>query len=314
MPESKFGSLTRIDPAKIWGDERSFSAWLIENFNVLSDEIHIEVEDLEAEVSVGPFKCDIIGVDRDTQKLVIVEYQYGMSNHDHLGKLLTYAAGKDAGVVVWIAEDFRDEHLSVLKWLNGEMENSAIFGVKLEVIKIDDSKPLVSFKVLSKPDEWQRTVRTERLSDRKRLYLDYFSRLLERLKTEIPKYTTLVRARPRSWLQVRAGRSRLNYIFSFTRENRYRIELFIKTGDKERNKAIFDTLHSQKDKIEGITGPLEWDRLDDNNPSRIYLFMEDTAIVDDVVEDPEKLEDTLSWSVENAKKFKKAFAPLIKNL
>lgn len=313
MPESEFGSLIKINPVKIWGDERKFSSWLIDHFNVLSDEIHIDVEELEAEVSVGPFKCDISGVDRETQKPVVVENQYGMSNHDHLGKLLTYAAGREAGVIVWIAEDFRDEHLSVLNWLNSEMDNLAIFGVKLEVIKIDDSKPVVSFKVLSKPDEWQRTIRTERLSERNRSYMEYFNQLLEKLKTEIPKYTTLTRARPQSYLRTRAGKNRLYYSFAFTRENRYRIGLTIRTGDKEQNKAIFDTLHSQKSKIEEITGSLEWDRLDDNNPSRIYLSMEDTSIVE-LLEDPEKLEDTLNWSVEIAKKFKKGFTPLIKNL
>ena len=123
MPEPKFGTLNRIDPRQIWGNEVKFSSWLIKNFNKLEEILDIEVEDPEPEVGVGPFRCDITGVDKNTEKFVVVENQYELSDHDHLGKLLTYAAGNEAGIIVWIAEDFRDEHLSVLDWLNGEKQN-----------------------------------------------------------------------------------------------------------------------------------------------------------------------------------------------
>ena len=313
MPEPEFGILDRIDPRQIWGNEVIFSSWLIENFNMLEEVLDIEVEDLEPEVSVGPFRCDITGVDKNTEKFVVVENQYGLSDHDHLGKLLTYAAGNEAGVIVWIAEDFRDEHLSVLDWLNKEMEDIAFFGTKLEVIRIDESKPVPLFKVLSKPDEWQRTIRTERSSERNRSYGEYFNLLLEKLKNEIPNFTTLQRAPPKSRLQIKTSKSGIVYRIRFNNRNGYQIEIFIRTRDRERNKAYFDSLYSQKDRIEEITGALVWDRLDDNKPCRISLSIEDTTILE-VLEDPAKLEDTLSWSVEYAKKFKEAFTPLIKNL
>ncbi len=313
MPEPEFGTLNRLDLQQIWGNEVNFSSWLITNFKKLEEVLNIEVDDLRPEVSVGSFRCDITGVDKNTEKSVVVENQYGLSNHDHLGKLLTYAAGHEAGVIVWIAEDFRNEHLSVLDWLNSEMKDIAFFAVKLEVMKIDESKPVPVFKVLSKPDEWQRTIRNERSSERNQAYGEYFNLLLEKLKSEIPNYTTLLRALPKSQIPIRTGKTGVVYKIRFNNKNGYQIEIYIETGDIKRNKDYFDSLHSQKSEIEEITGTLVWDRLDDNRPCRIALPIEDTTILE-VLEDPVKLEETLNWSVENAKKFKEAFAPLIENL
>ncbi len=149
--------------------------------------------------------------------------------------------------------------------------------------------------------------------ERNRMYGDYFNLLLDRLKTEIPNYTTLPKAREQNALSIKTGMSGLTYKHRFNKENGYQIELDISTGDVVKNKAYFDSLYSQKSRIEEITGELVWDRMNGHIPCRISLSIDYTTILN-VFEDPLKLESTLSWSVENAKKFKDAFSPLIKNL
>lgn len=151
------------------------------------------------------------------------------------------------------------------------------------------------------------------IDERNQSYGEYFNRLLEKLKTEIPNYTTLARARPQNPLSIKTSMSGLTYKHRFNKENGYQIELNIGTGNAGQNKAYFDSLYSQKSKVEEITGALVWDRLDGHIPCRILHSRAYTTIFE-VLEDPVKLEDTLSWSVEYAKKFKDAFTPLIKNL
>ena len=314
MTEPKFGTLQLLEPAKVWGDERKFSSWLANNFDVLSKEIHIEVEDLEVETKIGPFQCDITGRERETSRPVVVENQYGSSDHDHLGKLMTYAAGMDAGICIWIATEFRDEHLSVLDWLNENTVNEvAFFGVKLEVMKIDRSDPVVLCKIMSKPDEWRRIVRQDGLTVKGKAYIEYFGQVLGRLKSEVPGFTTATRALPQSWFMVGAGKTGVAFTLAFTRDLRYKVEVYITTGDRERNKEIFDRLHAQKSEIESITGPLDWERMDDKKDSRIALYRDNMEVLQ-LLEDEEKLEETLRWSVENARKFKEAFSPHIQSL
>ena len=45
---------------------------------------------------------------------MLIENQLEQTNHDHLGKIITYASGLDASVVVWIVANARDEHASAI--------------------------------------------------------------------------------------------------------------------------------------------------------------------------------------------------------
>jgi hypothetical protein len=148
---------------------------------------------------------------------------------------------------------------------------------------------------------------------RNRAYGEYFDRLLEKLKIEIPEYTNLQKAPQKNPLSIKTSMSGLTYRHRFNKENGYQIELNIETSDPVKNKDYFDSLYSQKSKIEEITGALVWDRLTGHRPCRILLSISYTTIYE-VLEDPVKFEATLTWSVENAKKFKDAFTPLIRTL
>lgn len=110
-----------------------------ENFRLLSEALDVEIEASEVESSVSRFYSDIVGIELSTNRPVIVESQFGSTDHDHLGKLLTYSAGKNASIIVWISPEFREEHQSVLDWLNKKTEEEiSFFSVSLEVLQISD--------------------------------------------------------------------------------------------------------------------------------------------------------------------------------
>lgn len=304
------GQLNRLKPNEVWNDERSFNSWLKDNFRSLSEKLGVEIEILDVESSVGRFYSDIVGRELSTNKLVIVESQFGPTDHDHLGKLLTYSAGKDAGIIVWLSSEFRDEHLSVLDWLNNNTgEEISFFGVELELLQIDGSKPALNLKVVSKPDEWQRTLREEHISEKGLAYKRFFELLLGRLKEEIPGFTTATKAYPENWFSVGAGKSGIHFSFSFTRDLKYRVELYITTGDRIKNKEIFDNLHSDREQIEKEIGDLSWERLEDKKDCRIAAYRD--AEIMEIIDDENTLNEMLSWSVDMARKFKETFSPRI---
>src|SRR5574344_2219892 len=107
----QLGKLKEINIRKVWGHEQyGFSAWLSskENINELGDILNLSLTDVETEKFVGNYRCDILCKDEITGKVVLIENQLEPSNHDHLGKIITYASGLDASVIVWIVESVRD--------------------------------------------------------------------------------------------------------------------------------------------------------------------------------------------------------------
>ena len=87
-----------------------------------------------AEAPVGGYSLDILATDVGSDKPVVIENQFGNTDHDHLGKLLTYAAGFDAYAMTWITEKFRDEHREALDLLNRRTnEETVFFGIEIEV-------------------------------------------------------------------------------------------------------------------------------------------------------------------------------------
>lgn len=114
------GQMKRRDAADLWKHEGyDFTPWLAtaDNIGRLADALGIELQVEATEVPVGPFSADILAKDSDNN-YVVIENQFGKTDHDHLGKILTYAATLGATAVVWLAEHFTDEHRKTIEWLN----------------------------------------------------------------------------------------------------------------------------------------------------------------------------------------------------
>src|SRR5690606_3890406 len=97
--------------------------------------------------------------DLDTDSWVLIENQLERTDHKHLGQLLTYAAGLKAVSIVWVAQSFTEQHRSALDWLNDITDDRFnFFGLEVELWRIGDSPVAPKFNVISKPNDWNKTI------------------------------------------------------------------------------------------------------------------------------------------------------------
>lgn len=159
----KLGKLQEVDIRKVWPHEQyDFSKWLSgeENIKELGDILNLSLTDVETEKFVGNYRCDILCKDEITGKIVLIENQLEPTNHDHLGKIITYASGLDAAVVVWIVASARDEHASAIEWLNKHTSDElSFFLLEVHAYKIGDSDPAPHFKIIEQPNDFVKTVK-----------------------------------------------------------------------------------------------------------------------------------------------------------
>ena len=304
IPE--FGSKKGLDLRDIWKDEaRNFTPWLADNLKYLSDELGAELECQVTEANVGGFSLDILAKDLGTNKNVIIENQLTPTDHDHLGKLITYASGYNAYIAVWIAESFREEHRQALDWLNQRTDiDTQFFGVVPEVFQIDDSKPTVQFNLIVFPNDWQKEHEnpSEQPSEKRKKYKEFFQRIIDELRTK-HHFTNARKGQYQNWYSFSSGYPGLGYNISFATGNRIRVELYFGSGKRDFNKNVFDFLMEDKEEIEKILGyELSWERLDDKMACRICIYK------DGSIDSEEKEVDTmLNWSIEYILKFKQVF-------
>lgn len=174
-PERReFGKLEDVDPREAWKHEaKDFTPWLARNLGRLSEAIGVQLELETTEASVGQFAGDVLATGPDGQS-VLIENQLEWSDHTHLGQVMTYLAGLDARIVVWVARGFTDPHVSAIQWLNRHTEAEfAFFAVRLRVVSIADSPLAPVFEVVAKPNTWERRVRREKTEGRAELVKTY---------------------------------------------------------------------------------------------------------------------------------------------
>ncbi len=151
-----------IDLREVWKHEAlDFTEWLSkeENLARLSETVGIKIEFLEKQHQTGSFYADILAIRPDTNQKIIIENQLSIIDHDHLGKVITYAAGCEAEIIIWVVKDIKDEHKQAVDWLNEHSDDSInIIVVKVEVIQIADSPYAPVFSILARPNEWKRIV------------------------------------------------------------------------------------------------------------------------------------------------------------
>lgn len=212
--DRELGELKLLNVRYKWTNEASeFTPWLAEeeNLSKLGSELGLELELENTEVSVGPYSADILAKDISNGKYVVIENQLEKTDHDHLGKAITYASVLDATAIVWIASDFTDEHKKALDWLNDHTsEEISFYGVIVELWQIDESKPAIRFNVVSKPVYIARQINVpDNLTETRKLQLEFWTKFRDRLAKckEIPNVQT---PRPQYWYDVSLGKAGIN--------------------------------------------------------------------------------------------------------
>ncbi len=269
---SEIARLMPVDLRELWRREDSdFTCWLAENLDYLEEATGLRLQLVEREASAGSFSADILAEEAGGET-VIIENQLERTNHDHLGKLLTYMVNLGAKIAIWIASHPRPEHEKVVQWMNEILPaDSGIYLLQLEAFRIGNSPPAPKFTVIAGPSEEGRAFGAERkqLAERHRLRLEFWNSLLENLQRKGIRLHANISPSKESWISTGAGKTGLGYAYVILK-NAGRVELYIDAGEHETNKAYFDRLHAHKEEIEATFGaPLRWERLDNRRASRI---------------------------------------------
>jgi len=210
----KLGRLEKVDLREQWKKEDTdFTPWLAreDNMTLLSETIDIELEVQSQEENVGPFRADILCLDTANNHFVLIENQLEKTDHTHLGQLMTYAAGLDAVSIIWIAQKFTEEHRAALDWLNNITDDTFnFFGIEIELYRIGDSPPAPLFNLVSKPNDWTKSVRktasSQQLTETKLLQQEYWQALKEYL-LESESKIRMQKPSPQHWNNMAIGRS-----------------------------------------------------------------------------------------------------------
>lgn len=263
------GRIQRVALNEVWRHEAlDFTTWLEKNIEVLADATGLQLNAVEREQSVGAFSVDLIAQDQDG-RAVVIENQLKKSDHDHLGKLLTYLVGLEAPQAVWIVADPRPEHVRVISWLN-ESSPADFYLLKLEAIQIGDSKRAPLLTQIVGPSEETRAMGETKtiLVERQRLRLRFFEGLLEHAKSKTPLHANISPS-IHNWIGAGSGIAGITFNYVVL-EHEARVELYIDTKDDVENQRMFKALFSKKERIEKeFGGTLEWDTKDGRRSCRI---------------------------------------------
>ncbi len=311
----KIAKLKKIDIRQLWqGEASDFTPWLAkeENIKQLSEVIQIDLEVIEQEKNVGPFRADILCKNTIGNNYVLIENQLEKTDHTHLGQIMTYAAGLDAVTVIWIAKKFTEEHRATIDWLNRITdEQFNFFGIEIEAFQIGDSLPAPFFKVVSKPNDWSRsikdTVSKQNLTSTKKLNLEYWT-AMKKYFEEHDSFLKHQKPQPQHWTNFALGKSNFYLAAaSSVRDNFLRAEFLINT---DTSKEDFRKLRDKYETLsyEQISESLIWDELPENRVSWVYLKKEAN------VEDKTDWNNQHQWFMETLEKFDKFFRPKIKQL
>ena len=319
MTEQALGTLARVDLRDIWTTEANdFTPWLArpENLTVLGDTLGIEL-DLEAqERAVGPFRADILCKDGNSGAWVLIENQLERTDHTHLGQLLTYASGLEAVTIIWIAALFTEEHRATLDWLNRITDESfRFFALEVELWRIGESPAAPKFNVVSKPNDWSRSVaRAARsideseLSETRITQRNYWGALNAALDRARGPVSGNRKPQAQSWMGFPIGRTYFNLAACMAIAKRQiRAEVYI-SGDAA--KAGFHLLREQSAEIERELGhALEWEELPTRRDSRVAVYLNDLDPTDET--DWPRQHD---WLATNLNALHGAFAHRVKAL
>lgn len=279
------GKIQKVKLRELWKNEaRDFTTWLSENLDTLSEALEINLSFVEKEKRVGSFSLDILA-DGENGETVIIENQLEKTDHDHLGKVLTYLSNLDASTAIWICAQYNDAHKTAVEWLNENSPSSiGFYLVQIEAIQIGDSDAAPLFTIVSEPTEIAKSVGQEKreLADRHHKRKEFWTGLLDKARDKTKLYAN-VSPKYDHWISAGIGKTGISLNMVITK-NRGQIEIYLDRGDgsQDLNKVRFDYLYSHKNEIENaFGGQIEWERLDKKRASRICYRYDGLGLSDE---------------------------------
>ncbi len=301
---TELGRITKGDPRDIWKHEAyDFTKWLAkeENLGLLSEELGIRIKLIGTEANVGKYAVDILAEDENTGKKIIIENQLEYTDHDHLGKIITYASGYDAEIIIWIAKDANEEHRQAVDWLNEHTDEAlCFFLIKVELWRINESPYAPKFHIISQPNNWVKIIRASPrgLSEANLMQLDFWSKFKSHAEEKKVNFR-LKMPNPLSYYYVSINRPGETIALVMSIKYKFiRCEIYI-TGPKE----IYYGHYENKDEIEKQMGEkLVWQELPGKTASRIHITKENVDVTN-----KEIWEECFDWFILKAEKFQEVF-------
>lgn len=302
------GALKKIDLREFWAHEAlDFTQWLSkdENIQLLSDEIGISLVDIRAEESIGRYNVDLVAIDEDSQKKVIIENQLEYTDHKHLGQIITYASGYNANIIIWIVKEVRDEHQKAIEWLNNYTSaDLSFFLIKMELWQIGDSPFAPKFHVVVEPNDWAKQIQqggneTKELTETKLSQLEFWNQFIEYAKRNNTTLRIGRKAKAQHWYNISFGTSDAYVSLTVsTRENLIACSIYI-----PKKFELYEKFLINQDRINAnLDFYLEWMDLDGKKAFRIKA--ERKADFDDA----NTWDEYFQWLQEKAEKMANEFA------
>lgn len=270
----KVGKLQRVPLREVWKHEAyDFTKWLQENIDALTSVVDVDLVNVDREQAAGNFSVDLVAED-DTGGTYIIENQLGKSDHDHLGKLVTYLTALTARGAVWIVSEPRPEHVAAIAWLN-ESTSADFYLVKLEAVRIGESPAAPLLTLIVGPSE-ENSVRAQKkeLAGRYEIRHRWWSLIVAHPKARLHSHIT---PGSYSWIGAATGIRGVTFNYSVTQED-CSAELYIDRGKESgaESKQIFDQLAEHRRDIDAALQPfkLEWERLDTRRASRLRIRLD----------------------------------------
>lgn len=301
---TNLGTLKEItDLRSIWPHEAlNFTPWVAENVDLLADAVGLDITVDETESSVGDFNVDIYASETGTDRKIIIENQLEDTDHDHLGKLITYASGKGADVVIWVVKHAREEHKAAVEWLNNHTDDKiGFFLCEIKLFQIGDSQIAPAFTVVERPNDWTKEIRkTASANSTQQQRLEYWQAFNDYAFSDANFSRIFNKRKPTTdhWMDFSIGSSACHIAVSQKRKA-VDVELYI-NDDKE----LFKSLFAHKDEIEkNMEMVLEWKELPERKASRILI--EKTVDLDDRATWPEQFDYIMDTCIKMKRAFKR---------
>lgn len=302
---STLGSLKHLPLRTYWKNEaKDFTPWLAEHSTELGDVVGMDLEVVDTEVAVGRYAVDILANDTGAKRKVVIENQLDRTDHDHLGKLLTYAAGLDADAVIWVAASFTEEHRAAFEWLNRNSQEGVDFiAVQAQLLQIDDSKPAPKFEMVVAPSGWAIKKNRGPASERLEKYRSFFQKLIDTLREE-HSFTRARIGQAQNWYNFPSGTSALPFSASFASGARACVQVYIDLGEGQANLAALNYLHDIPEIETELGHELQWEELPSSRACRVAIYRDGS--MDSSESDLESIHD---WMVERLLAFRSTFSP-----
>jgi hypothetical protein len=272
-----------------------------DNIALLSDETGIDITVIATEHNVGRFSVDIFAEEEQSGKKIIIENQLERTDHDHLGKLITYASGLEAEIVIWIVREALEEHQQAIDWLNeNTREKLKFFLIRMELWRIGDSAAAPKFHILGQPNDWGKAVRASvdlaELTDTKKLQLQFWDGFREFLDQSTSRLNGR-KPRAQHWYSLAIGRSDCHISLTInSRTNEMACELYINEGED-----LYEEFLAKRESIEAQLGELVWMELPDKKASRIKQTRTGS------LENEQNWIELFAWCAERAEAFRSVF-------